>query len=162
MKRLWSIYKGRSRKKTKTQEDVERYFKTLNRSAGKENSGGKTFSSNEIGEAFVICMGAFEVQSGKGKSKAKGTKGKGKGKQPSLVMEHHGVMFTYHKELEKSRIWLKQISGRLMQVCFKTRGPKLVITNALAPHTWKSGDRTREDMLEIRQDFFQKHTEVLL
>ena len=49
-----------------------------------------------------------------------------------------------------------------MQVCFKTRGPNLIITNTLAPHAWKSGDRSREDMLEVRQDFFQKYTEISL
>ena len=37
-----------------------------------------------------------------------------------------------------------------------------MITNTLAPHSWKSGDRSREDMLEIRQDFFQSYTETLL
>ena len=104
----------------------------------------------------------LKCNQGRVRAKQKGEKGKGKGKKPNSNTEHHGVMFMYHEELEKSRIWFKQISGRLMQVCFKTRGPNLVITNTLAPRTWKSGDRTREDMLEIRQDFFQKHTEVLL
>ena len=99
---------------------------------------------------------------GKGANKGKGKKGKGKGQKPNFIIEHHGVMFIYHKDLEKSRIWFKQISGRLLQICFKTKGPNLVITNTLASHTWKSGDRSREDMLEIMQDFFQRYTEILL
>ena len=97
------------------------------------------------------------------KNKGKGKKGVGKGsRRYQVVTEHHGVMFMYHKDLEKSRIWFKQINGRIAQICFKTRGPNLVITNTLAPHTWKSGDRSREDMLEIRQEFFQSYTETLL
>ena len=68
----------------------------------------------------------------------------------------------YKRELEKSRIWFKQISGRLAQICFKTKGPNLVITNTLAPHTWLSGDRTKDDLLEIRQEFFNHYTDILL
>ena len=49
----------------------------------------------------------------------------------------------------------------IAQICHKTRVPNLGITNTLAPQTWKSGDRTREDILEIRQDFFQKYIEIL-
>ena len=71
-------------------------------------------------------------------------------------------MIMYYKEMEKFRIWFKQIGGRLMQICLKTKGPNLVITNTLPARTWKSGDRTRGDMLEIRQDYFQKYTEVRL
>ena len=38
----------------------------------------------------------------------------------------------------------------------------MVITNMLAPHAWASGDITKEDAFEIRQDFFQVLTENLL
>ena len=68
----------------------------------------------------------------------------------------------YKKEIEKSRKWFKQISGRIMQLCIKTNGPDLVITNCLAPHTWASGGITKEDAYEIRQDYFQLFTELLL
>ena len=50
----------------------------------------------------------------------------------------------------------------MMQLCIKTEGPDLVITNCLAPHTWASGDITKEDAYEIRQDYFQHFTEILL
>ena len=49
-----------------------------------------------------------------------------------------------------------------MQICFKTKDSNLVITNTLAPHAWLSGDRSKDDMLEIRQEFFQHYTEILL
>ena len=49
-----------------------------------------------------------------------------------------------------------------MQICIKTNGPDLVITNCLAPHTWASGGITKEDAYEIRQDYFQIFTELLL
>ena len=68
----------------------------------------------------------------------------------------------YNKDLEKHRKWFKQISGRLMQVCFKSKGPDLVITNCLAPHTWASGDVSKDDAYEIPQDHFQLFTETLL
>ena len=97
--------------KASTQDDVEQYFETFYKSAGKENIVGKTFTSGEIGEAFVICMGNFDATTKKGKGKGKGKKGKGKGKKANFIMEHHGVMFMYHKDMEKSRIWLKQLSG---------------------------------------------------
>ena len=71
-------------------------------------------------------------------------------------------MIMYKKEIENSRKWFKQISGRIMQICIKTNGPDLVITNCLAPHTWASGGITKEDAYEIRQDYFQLFTELLL
>ena len=71
-------------------------------------------------------------------------------------------MFMYKKDLSKSRICFEQITGRLLQICFKTKGPNLVITNTLAPHAWISGDRSKDDMLEIRQEVFQHYTELLL
>ena len=71
-------------------------------------------------------------------------------------------MIVYKKDLEKYRKWFKQISGRIMQVCFKTKGPDLVTTNCLAPHTWASGDITMEDAYEIRQHYFQLFPETLL
>ena len=144
--------------KTSNREDCEQYFETMFKNADQENSVGKTFTTSEIGEAFVISMGKFDAAI-KGKGKEKGSK---KGKPRHVVIEHHGVMFMYHKDFEKSRIWFKQISGRIAQVCFKTKGPNLVITNTLAPHTWKSGDKSRDDMLELRQEFFQSYTEILL
>ena len=107
----------------------------------------------------------------KGHAKGKGTpptqpKGKGKDTNNDIrkqgIVEHHGVMIMYKKDLEKSRKWFKQIDGRNLQICFKTKGPDLVITNTLAPHTWASGDITKEDALEIRQDYFQSFTETLL
>ena len=48
-----------------------------------------------------------------------------------------------------------------MQICIKTNGPDLVITNCLAPHTWASGGITKEDAYEIRQVYFQLFTEML-
>ena len=49
-----------------------------------------------------------------------------------------------------------------MQISPKTNGPDLVITKCLASHTWASGDITKEDAYEIRQDYFQTFTETLL
>ena len=103
-------------------------------------------------------------------------KGKGKGKQKRKatntdpenhiskqgVIEHHGVMFIYKQELVKLRKWFKQISGRLAQISFMTKGPGLIITNALAPHTWANGEKSRETAYEIRPEYFQPFTETLL
>ena len=50
----------------------------------------------------------------------------------------------------------------MMQICIKTNGPDLVITNCLAPHMWAWGGITKEDAYEIRQDYFQLFTELLL
>lgn len=50
----------------------------------------------------------------------------------------------------------------MLKFVFKTKGPNLVITNTLAPHTWLSGDRSKDDMLELRQDFFNHYTDILL
>ena len=69
-------------------------------------------------------------------------------------------MTMYKKDLEKIRKWFKQISGRMMQICSKTKGPDVVITNCLAPHTWASGEITPS--YEIRQVYFQLFTETLL
>ena len=55
-----------------------------------------------------------------------------------------------------------QISGRLIQIALKTKGPDLIMTNALAQHTWVSGDEGEEDAYEIRQDSFQIFMETLL
>ena len=49
----------------------------------------------------------------------------------------------------------------MMQLCIKTKGPDFVITNCLAPHTWASGDITKEDAYEIRHNYFQLCTEIL-
>ena len=37
----------------------------------------------------------------------------------------------------------------MMQLCIKTKGPDLVITNCLAPHTWASRDISKEDAYEL-------------
>ena len=76
--------------KASTQDDVDQYFETLYKSAGQENTVGKTFTSGEIGEAFVICMGNFDATANKGKGKGKGEKGKEKGTTANFIMEHHG------------------------------------------------------------------------
>ena len=128
------------------------------------NSVGRTFSEEEIGQTFIQCMAYFDPhpppvgtepgkrtdkKQGKTKGKGKAKKGKAKGAKAQPIAEHHGVMFMYKKEFEKFRIWFKQITGRLIQICLKTKGPNLVITNTLAPHAWVSGDRSKDDMLEI-------------
>ena len=162
--------------KSENVETAETYFEVLLKHANEPNSFGRIFTENEIGQAFVECMEILNPNipdetvidhkgkgKGKGKSSKKGKPNKGKtsNRKPAIT-EHHGVMFMYKKELEKSRIWFKQISGRLAQICFKTKGPNMVITNTLAPHTWLSGDRSKDDMLEIRQEFFNHYTDILL
>ena len=85
--------------KADSRESTEMFFETMYKNADRENSVGKTFTTSEIGEAFVICMGKLETPSGK--SKGKGKKGSGKGGyRHQTVTEHHGVMFMYHKDLE--------------------------------------------------------------
>ena len=62
---------------------------------------------------------------------------------------------------EKARKWYRLISGRIMQVCFKCRGPDLVFTNVYAPHTWKNKS-TNEEVYNKRQDFFQQLNEIMI
>ena len=160
--------------KSENVETAETFFEVLLKSANKPNSLGRIFTEEELGQAFIECMEIFDPSPRDGTDKGPKGKGKGKGQPKSgksqktrfpkkpAITEHHGVMFMYKKELEKSRIWFKQISGRLAQFFFKTKRPNLVITNTLAPHTWLSGDRTKDDMLEIRQEIFNHHTDILL
>ena len=48
--------------------------------------------------------------------------------------EPHGVTIAYHKDLENSRMWYKQINGHLMEKVFKVKGPPLAVRNCYAPH----------------------------
>jgi hypothetical protein len=57
--------------KSKGRDDMEIYFETMFKNADQENSMGITFTTSEIGEAFVICMGKLEIE-----EKGKGNKGK--------------------------------------------------------------------------------------
>ena len=48
------------KEKSKTKEDAETYLETLLKNAGAPNSVGKTFSEEEIGQAFFECMTYFD------------------------------------------------------------------------------------------------------
>ena len=80
--------------------------------------------------------------------------------EPRVVLAEN-ITVAEH-DLEKSRKWFKQINGRLAQICAKIKGPGIIITNALAPHTWANGGKSRETAYEIRQEYFQLFTETLL
>ena len=41
---------------------MEMYFETMFKNADRENSIGRTFTTSDIGEAFVICMGKLEIE----------------------------------------------------------------------------------------------------
>ena len=99
---------------------------------------------------------------GRGKGRGKGMNSKGQtSKAVDIGVEHHGVAVIYRKKLDASRIWFKQIDGRLLQICFKTKGPNLTFTNAYAPHTW-SNQQDLETVREKRHDFFTKFQDLLL
>ena len=84
-------------------KNTEQFFETLYMSAGIENSVGITFTVEDIGEAYVRCIGDFDPPLGKGKpkgrGKGRGRNGKKKGFTPGIA-EHHGVMIMYYKEVE--------------------------------------------------------------
>ena len=108
---------------------------------GLKTRANRTLSIEDVTEAFIKCNDHFdEMENPRVKWKGK-QKGNTQNADPENhinkqgVIEHHGVMFMYRKELAKSRRRFKQISGRLAQICFKTKEPDLIITDALAPHT---------------------------
>ena len=129
---------------------------------------------DDITEAYIKCEDHVDAIENPPSPPPTREKGKGKSKSKSRLknvvaenhafkqgaVEHHGVMFMYKKELERSREWFKQINGRLAQISFKTKGPDLIITNVLAPHTWANGEKSREIAYEIGQSSLncsQKH-----
>ena len=112
--------------KAKSIEKATEYLATLERGTRKPNSFGKTFTLEEIGEAYVRCSTYFPNPplaqnlegDGKGKGgngKKKGT-GKGKGEDTNIDIRkqgsvgHHGVMIMYKKEFEKSRKLFKSVA----------------------------------------------------
>ena len=115
---------------------------------GKVNIGKEAFGKG----CYTSEVEESENEGEKGEKEGAGNdqekKGKkGKNSNPNYTPEHHGVAIMYKKEHEGSRKWFRQISDRLMQIYFRTRGPDLVITNFYAPHTWTN----RETVGEVKE-----------
>ena len=114
---------------------------------GQETLADRFLSEEDVTDTYIRCtehhdaLDNLPIAKGKGKGK-----GKAEGKYKNIdiennagkqgIIEHHGAMCMYKQAFEKSRKCFKQINGRLVQICFKTEGPSMIITNARVPHTW--------------------------
>ena len=63
-------------------------------------------------------------------------------------------MIVFHKMHLKAMKWFKQISGNKMQICFKVKGPDLIINCVYAPNSRKDFD--------IREKWYADTTHLLL
>ena len=83
-------------------------------------------------------------------------KGRGKGKRPReevRTVEYWGVAIGYKNGLERHRSYVRPISGNLIEMAFKMRGPPLVIIGAYAPHSKRP--------IEEREGFYTALTETV-
>ena len=110
------------KERAKNVQGVEECLKTVLRSENEENSVGLTSTTEDIGEAFVICSGIFDNPKGKNKGKKKGPKGRGKGGSPTIT-EHHGAMFMYHKDMENQEFCLNKSAVELHRYATKLGSP---------------------------------------
>ena len=65
-------------------------------------------------------------------------------------------MIVFHKKHTKAIKWYKQVSGNLMQICFKSKGPDIIVNCAYAPYSGKN------HTFEKREKWFNDLTQHLL